>query len=417
MAGEVDVAAAELERVLPDVPALFDSDSTFYSQIEKVPVEVVSAKDMRIPLNISPGGQFGYFDADGGDLGLGDSPVFDKAVISTVNLRHAVQWTKKAEWATDSARKSVVQLFRHLLSNSMGEFRRHVNSQCMSAGDGVLATVSAVSNSGGLDTYTLGTDGFGAKLLRKGQKVNVYLANLSALRHASGAETPITFLDIPTKQIKVATVTGSAATDKILASGLSGATPVGLKGVLYHDNGATTGDWLGFNRANTPEIRANRTNASSSSLTLPFARLAVNKIGDRVGEDHGYRPVAWMHPCQKQAYEELGMLVSQINKSAKDEGLDLYFGDNMQIAGVPIQTTFAWDKTRIDFIIKQIWGRAEMHPAGFYEVDGKRIFEIRGASGGVATSQIFYLTASFNLFVKNPAACSYIDGLTVPTGY
>ena len=32
-----------------------------------------------------------------------------------------------------------------------------------------------------------------------------------------------------------------------------------------------------------------------------------------------------------------------------------------------------------------------MHPAGFYEVNGRKIFEIRGASGGVATSQIFYV--------------------------
>lgn len=417
MPSETDVAAAELERVLPNVPALFDRDSTFYSQISKVPVEVVSARDMRAPLEISAGGQFGYFNPDGGDMGLGDSPTFDKAVLSTVHMKHAVQWTKKGEWATDDKRKSVVNLFRHLLAKSMGEFRRHVNAQCMTAGNGKLATISAVSSGGGTDTYTLDSDGFGAKLLRKGQKVNVYEPDFSALIHATGSETPITFLDIPTKTIKVASVTGVAPADIILASGLSGASPVGLLGVPYHHNSASTGTWLGFNRANTPEIRANRVNANSSALTLPFARLAINKIGDRVGEDNGYRPVAWMHPCQKQAYEELGMLVSQINKSAKDEALDLYFGDNMQMAGSPIRTTFSWDKTRIDFIIKELWGRAEMHPASFYEVEGRRIFELRGASGGVATSCIFYITASFNLFVKNPAACAYIDGLTVPSGY
>lgn len=413
---ETDIAAAELERVVPDLPTLFDRDDTFYASLEKRPVEVVSNRDMRVPMEISAGGLFGFFDPDGGDLGLGEGPKFDKAVISTVHMKHAVQWTKKAEWATDDKRKSIVNTIRHLLAKSMAEFRRHVNAQCMTAGDGVLGVISAVSNAGGYDTYTLGTDGFGAKLLRKGQKVNIYLANLSALRHSSGGETPITFLDIPTKTIKVATVTNSAPTDKVLASGLSGATPVGLFGVAYHHNGATTGTWLGLDRANIPEIRANRVNANGA-FTLPFPRLALNKIGDRVGENNNFKPTAWMHPCQAQAYEEFGQLASIINKTARDESLNMYFSDNLQMAGAPIKKTFVWDKTRIDFILPSVWGRAEMHPASFYEVEGRRIFEIRGASGGVATSMVFYITVSFNLYVNNPAACAYIDGLTVPSGY
>ena len=67
--------------------------------------------------------------------------------------------------------------------------------------------------------------------------------------------------------------------------------------------------------------------------------------------------------------------------------------------------------------MNEVWGRAEFHPAGFYEEEGRKIFELRGSSGGVAAASIFYLVASFNLFVDNPAGCSYIDGLTVPSGY
>jgi hypothetical protein len=58
-----------------------------------------------------------------------------------------------------------------------------------------------------------------------------------------------------------------------------------------------------------------------------------------------------------------------------------------------------------------------MKAAGFYDVDGRKVFEIRGASGGVAASQVYYIVASFNLFVNNPAACVYIDQLAVPAGY
>jgi hypothetical protein len=106
-----------------------------------------------------------------------------------------------------------------------------------------------------------------------------------------------------------------------------------------------------------------------------------------------------------------------IMKQAAPEKLNLYFGEGMQLAGAAVKPSYLWDKTRIDFVISEVWGRAEMHPAKFYDVDGRRIFEIRGATGGVATSQIFYITASFNLFVNNPAACSYIASLAVPSGY
>jgi hypothetical protein len=105
-----------------------------------------------------------------------------------------------------------------------------------------------------------------------------------------------------------------------------------------------------------------------------------------------------------------------INKQGANSNLDLYY-DVPQIAGITLKTSFMWDKTRIDFISPSHWGRAEMKPVGFHEVDGRKIFELRGTSGGVAASQVFYLTASWNLFTRNPAAGAYISDLSVPTGY
>jgi len=412
------VVATELERVLPKVPTLFDRDDVFYSSIEKRPVEVVSARDMRIPLELRPGGFFGYFDSENGDLGVGDGPTYEKAVISTVNMKHAIQWTTKSEWATDDKRKAVLNNLRELLAKSMKEFRRQVDSQCMTAGNGVVATVTSVATNtpAGFDTITCTTDGYGVRLLRYGQRVNVYNAARTTNRTAA-APLKITAIDLQNKTFQIATGTsGIIGTDVILPEGLTGSTPVGLFGVPYHVNASTAGSWLGLPRSTTPEVVANRVNAAGA-LALPHGRLALNKIGDRVGMDNGFKPTAWMHPAQQQAYEELGQLVSMINKAPKEEGLNLYFNDNMQIAGCPISKSYSWDKTRIDFIINDLWGRAEMKSAGFYEVDGRKIFEMRGPSGGVATSQVFYLVVSFNLFVKNPAACSYIDGLAVPAGY
>ena len=410
------VVGAELERVAPKVPTLFERDDVFYSKIEKRQVEVISSRDMRIPLELRPGGDFGYYDPDGGDLGRGTAPFFDKAVIGAVHFKMGVEWTYQSQIATDDSRKAVVNAFRHLLAKAMPEFRRQVDAQCMTAGTAVLANPSVVSvgtGTNGGDVWTIpATDGFGVRLLRYGQLIGVYDSTLATKR----GEARINFYDFDNRIVHTyPSIAAAASTDKLVASGLT-APPVGIFGVPYHHNSASTGTWLGFSRSATPEIRANRVNASGV-LALPFPRLALNKIGNRVGIDFLAKTTAMMHPCQKQAYEELGQMVSIIQKSPKEEGLDLYFNDNMQMAGAPVSCSYSWDKTRIDFILDAVWGRAELTPAAFYEVDGKRVWPIRGSSGGLAAAMIFYLNASFNLFVNNPAACSYIDGLTIPTGY
>lgn len=422
---ETQVVANELEVVKKKVPTLFDRDAYFYANIEKRQVEKVSARDMRVPLEIRPGGRFGHYDPAGGDLGRGDGPVFDKALVSTVHFKFAVEWHKKAQWATDSTRKAVLDTFRHLLAKSMGEFRRQVDSVLMTGGDGAVGTITSVNTSGGKDTYTCTTDGFGVRLLRPGQFVTVYNSGITAARaltpvssgDAEGTSCRIDLHDLANKQFRVSGAFASAqAGDKVVLAGLTGANPVSLLGVPYHHSDASSGTWLGFDRSATPEIRANRVNAASGPLNPTHARLALNKIGDRVGLENGMKVQAWMHPAQVQAYEELGQAVHVINKTSKEQGLDLFY-DVTQIAGAPVKKSYSWDKTRIDFIVQDTWGRAEMREPGFYEEEGRKLFELRGESGGVAAASIFYIVASFNTFVDNPAMCSYISNLAVPTGY
>jgi hypothetical protein len=91
---------------------------------------------------------------------------------------------------------------------------------------------------------------------------------------------------------------------------------LGLFGLPYHHSNASTGTWLGFNRATTPEIRANRVNAAGG-LALPFARLAINKIGDRIGMDTQIQVEAWMHPAQKQAYEAVRTVSYSYSETAQ----------------------------------------------------------------------------------------------------
>ena len=412
---ESQIAALELERVIPRIRLLFERDDKFYSNIKKRDVEKISNRQMRVPLELRPGGSFQYFNADGGDLGRGGGPTFDKAVLTSVFVSENIEYTKLTQWSTDDERKSITNGVRRLTASALDELRRQLDSQMMQAGDGVIGVVSAVSTASGVDTYTLGTDGFGARLMRFGQTIQVFDTTLATLR-GSGV---ITKWDVENKTVDVTpAIAGAVATDKIVTNGITSPTSLpGLFGVPYHHSNASTGTWLGFSRSATPEIRSNRVNAASAALALPFPRLAINKIGNRVGIDTNFKPNAWMHPAQVQAYEEIGQLVIQILKQAKDESLDLYFGERMQMAGASVKPSFNWDKTRIDFVVDEVWGRGEILPIGFYTTDGRKIFEIRGPSGGVMTSDIFYMVCGMQTFVSNPAGTAYIDALAVPTGY
>lgn len=417
---ETDVLATELEKVRSKIPTLFERDDTWYSDIPvKSDVEVISTRDMRVPLEIRPGGKFAHFNPEGGSLGSGGGPKFDKAVVNNLYLRHNLQWTKKTEWATDDPRKAVVKALRHLLSTGMADMRRHLDSLCLTDGTGVLGTVSAYA-AGPPATFTLGTDGFGARLLRFAQDVAIFDSTLATNRTA-GTDREITFYDGQAKQFKTAAaVAGTVAGDKVVVGGLgnvTGANVTSLYGLAYHHNNASTGTWLGLDRATYPEIRATGINAGSGALSLPFARRAINAIGDRLGRDQMKTLAAWCHPCQLQAYEEQAQAVSVINKGSSEEKINLYFGGG-QLAGAPMKLHYSWDKTRIDFIAKELWGRTQIKAPDFYEVDGRKIFEMRDtATGGVVASQIFHYVVGMNLFHTNPAGASYIYGLAVPTGY
>ena len=421
--GVAQVIATEMERVESKIPILFERDDTFYAHVEKGEGEIVSDISMRVPLEIHPSGVSGSFSSDGGDLGLGDMPDYDKAEVNTTEMKHALQWTFRRKYGTDSNRKAIVNTFKRDMASAMKEFRRFNDSLCMTAGNGVLGTITTVSNVGGLggvDTYTLTTDGFGARLLRMKQPFSVWDPTLTTLRNTASlaGELKVSFYDGPNKTISATNSPNNVQPgDLIVASGNWTSPPSVLLGIPYHATNSSTGSWLGFNRATTPEIRANRVQAGGS-LALPQPRLAMNKIGDRLGIDHKKKLDAWMHPCQKQAYEELGIEASIINKDAKEQGLDLYFNDNMRLAGAPIRRSFSWDKTRIDFIDYDVWKRAEFYKVGWFKDDnGNRFFVLRGASGGVATSEVAYITAAWQLYSPNPAGIAYIDTLTVPSGY
>lgn len=54
---EAEIVAMELERLTPFLPSLFERDDKFFSKVAEA--SIISSRDMRVPLIIKPGGNFG----------------------------------------------------------------------------------------------------------------------------------------------------------------------------------------------------------------------------------------------------------------------------------------------------------------------------------------------------------------------
>ncbi len=400
--------AVQLEKVRSKLPLLYERDDTFFSLIQKRDVEAISTRAMRIPLQIRPGGRPGAANFDGGDLGRGSATDYDVATISPVDIRFAVEIQKRAEYAVNSREKAIENVVKNEVANAMKELRTHIDCWLQTAGAGVLASVASTAGV----TFTVDNAPFGAQLLRPGQRVQAMVAAQTSYR--TGV---MTIASISGNVVTVdALSTGLVATDVIVPDGLTATPPVWMFGIPYHHNTATTGSWQGLTRSSVSEILANGVDAGAALLTLPPLRLALNKIRQRVGVSNLGQLRVHLHPAQHAAYEELGIVISEIQKGGGNEDFDLLFGKG-RIAGFPVVENIHAAKNRLDFINLGVWGRGELKAIDFYEEGGQTTFPVYGTSGGIAAAYLFYYVTSCQFFTDNPAGLSSVTNLAVPSGY
>jgi hypothetical protein len=246
-----NVVALQLEKVRDKVPLLYERDDILLTMIQqRGDVEKVSSRNMRLPLQVNPGGKAGSYNADGGDLGRGSGTQYDVAQVSPIFFRFAIEITKLVEYATTGRERAIENAAKREVANGMKQFRAFLDKLMQTAGNGVLGTISSVAGS----TFTM-TVPSGAALVYPGQTIQIYDTTLTTNRNvAAGVTTTVLTADpITTQQITVDNVpTGTVATDVIVHDGLTGAQPVSLFGIKYHQNNATTGTWLNLNRATYP---------------------------------------------------------------------------------------------------------------------------------------------------------------------
>ena len=415
-----NVIALQLEKVRDKVPLLYERDDILLTMIQqRGDVEKVSSRNMRLPLQLVPGGKAGSYNADGGDLGRGSGTSYDVAQVSPMFFRFAIEITKLVEYATNGRERAVEDATKREVANGMRQFRAFLDKLMQTAGNGVLGTISNISGT----TLTMAVPS-GAALVYPGQTIQVYDSTLTTNRNvAASVTTNVTSADpITTQTITVDTLpTGTVVGDVIVHDGLTGAQPTSLFGIKYHQNNATTGTWLNLNRATYPiQLATPRVNAGNAALTPSNVRLAINKVRKSLGINHISKLIAYMAVEQEHAWENLGITVSQIIKeggSSDGNDLDLLFSGRKTMSGIPIKSSVNADQTRVDFLDLSHWGRAVLKDIDFYEVNGNTVFPIYGASGGLAASYIFYFDTAFQVWDDSPRTGAYIDTLARPSGY
>jgi hypothetical protein len=341
-----NVIALQLEKVRDKVPLLYERDDILLTMIQqRGDIEKISSRNMRLPLQVNPGGKAGSYNADGGDLGRGAGTQYDVAQVSPIFFRFAIEITKLVEYATTGRERAVENAAKREVANGMKQFRAFLDKLIQTAGNGVLGTINSVA--GAVLTMSVPN---GAALVYVGQTIQVYDTTLTTNRGTCQvvAADPIS----PTQTITVDVLPGgTVATDVIVHDGLSGAQPTSLFGIKYHQNNATTGTWLNLNRATYPvQLQTPRVNAGNAALTPANVRLAINKVRKALGINHLSKLIAYMAVEQEHAWENLGITVSQIIKeggSGSGNDLDLLF-----------TATRVWSAFTLDL---ELWSDSPQH--------------------------------------------------------
>src|SRR5712691_4299909 len=277
--------ALQLEKVRDKIQLLYERDDILLAMIQqRGDVEKVSSRNMRLPLQLVPGGKAGSYNPDGGDLGRGSGTTYDVAQVTPIFFKFAVEITNLLEYATNARE----------VANGMKQFRSFLDKVIQTAGNGVLGTINSIS--GNVFTMAVPT---GAALVYPGQTIQIYDTTLTTNRNVAAAVvTSVTAAD-PISAAQTITVdnvpAGTVAGDVIVHDGLAGAQPVSLFGIKYHQNNATTGTWLNLNRATYPvQLQTPRVNAGNAALTPSNVRLAINKVRKSLGINHVAKLIAYM---------------------------------------------------------------------------------------------------------------------------
>ena len=409
---------AQAEYIRPKLELLTAISSTLYKRINvRTDVKPVSTRPARIPLQpLSQGGmKIGQF--DGQDLGLGSAPVETYGSLSCVSLLQPSQYTFLAEWANDSDAKSIQNFVTLTHEQAASVFGGFIDSLlALSDGSNTLDTVVSTTTNGLVVTN--------ANSFQDQQPVDLW----SALASNGGVLLGSVVIQSVDSENDTVWLTGAvpggvAAGTLILASGSSGQANSGIFGLPYWNVTGNTGNFMGIQRSafagkfSTPNINQGQKAITPASVRALFAAAIL-----AMGSENNMEGMVWHGNVEAQAaWENIGLNVQQIIQNqiaGKDEMTDMLNKTApTMIAGREFLCNIRAKPGRIDGLNLKEWARIETRKEDYIEVEGQTAFPAYGASGGIASSVLFYLAAVIQFFTPQPRKNIYYSNYAIPTGY
>lgn len=394
-------------------------------QITKTP----NGNDFRAPIEIGNSAQFGAFSMAGGSMGLGGSFVVDQLVQTAFPVKLGFQINKDASWGTVNSQLSRVNAFKKSMKDAVPLVQNYDDNSFfnITGNQGIIAVSTGLSTL----TYTMDTN-FAANLIVPRQVVEVLGSDLTNKTVAAGVSPDnlpyVSAVDRINRTVTIANAAGltagnAPASGDYLAFQGVGATPTWMNGLYYSNDNATSGTYLGINRATFPEIASNG-NTAGGSLTPQAALLIIHRIFLRTGElPKKLRGI--MNTAQHAAILNQGINLSTWFRrpGGGEKMLDIMpeVSDMIDLCGVPTYLTPKQSQSRIDFVNTDDWGRVWFGPKqqwDFYEdEEGRKVFPLRSSNGAIATADMFYMYAVYNYYNVRPGNSGYLSGLALPSGY
>lgn len=350
------------------------------------------------------------------------SPDWQEGFMQPVSWAVPVGWTKLAQLTTDSDTRAVANVVDVTMRNAT-EYLKKVRdiSLCAGEGTGFIGDVT-VATGGGTPNYTMDITNFGARLIEKGQNIDIYngltylgTSNVSAVNKVVGTAGTV-YVD--------ALAPGAAAGNTVRIGGLVSGSPTFVYGLPYWNNNSASGTTIGIDRTQPGNnyILSNGVNAQTSSLTPPLLRLGLDQIRHSLGNDaiKAGRFKMHMAPGQQAQYEQSGLSLTNFwrNDGTVGSGFDLLTTGDMKAAGNVFIENIHANISRIDYLYLDRWGKIRWGDAPFwFNEQGRTIFQQVGTNGQPTAAAASFLVDTVQYFVDNPKAQNYIYGLQEPTGY
>lgn len=406
---------SQAEYIRPKLELLTMTSSVLYKRINvRTDVKPVSTRPARIPLQpLTQGGmKVGAF--DGQDLGLGSAPVETFGSLSCVSLLQPSQYTFLADWANDENVKSIQNFVTLTHEQAPKVFAGFIDSLlALSDGSNTLDTV--------VSTTTNGLVVSNANAFQDQQPIDLWTALGGTLLGSSIIQS----VDIANNTIwlTAAVPAGVTAGTLVLASGSSGQANSGIFGLPYYNVAGNLGNFMGIQRSTFPgKFSTPNRNQGGKAMTPASVRVLFNQIILALGEERANSAELVCHGNveAQAAWENIALNVQQIimNQIKGDEITDMLTKRAPTIiAGREFLVNPRAKPGRIDFLPLSEWWRIQTRKEDLIEVEGQTAFPAYGASGGIASSVLFYLAVVLQFGTSQPRLNAFYNNYAIPSGY